>query len=190
MKKFLSILLLLLLSIPAFAKSGTIVTYVIDPEKNAYDHNNKGVMYLEEKCYYAAIQEFKMAISLNPKAQSTAVYFNNLGKTYLIIGYPDLALDCFKNAVTQYSLNLDYYVNLAKCYKQLGQAQKQLAIARSESNNNPLAKVMAGILEEQLGNKKRAITTLDDFAMSEPDLIITPAIKQHIKELVKEINES
>lgn len=189
MKKFLSILLLLSVSLPCFAKPGTIVTYVIDPEKNAYDHNNKGIMYLEEKCYYAAIQEFKIAISLNPKAQSTSVYFNNLGKTYLIIGYPDLAVDCFKNAVTQYSLNLDYYINLAKCYKQLGQAQEQLAVAQSEKDN-PLSKVMVGILEEQLGNKKKAITTLDEFVMSEPDLIITPAIKQHIKELVKEINQS
>ena len=88
MKKFLITILLAAVSLPVFTKPGTIVTYTIDPEKNAYDHNNKGIMYLEEKCYYAAIQEFKIAISLNPKTQATAVYFNNLGKTYLIIGYP------------------------------------------------------------------------------------------------------
>lgn len=178
-----------MLSIPAFSKSGTIVTYTIDPEKNAYFHNNKGIVYLEEKCYYAAIQEFKIAISLNPKAQSTSVYFNNLGKTYITIGYPDLAVDCFKNAIRQYSLNFEYYLNLAKCYGMLGLAQQQLSIAKTDENN-PLSKIMEGLLEEQIGNKKRAVTILDDFAMAEPDLIITPAIKQHIKQLITEINSN
>ncbi len=187
MKKFLTIILLAAMTLPAFAKPGTIVTYTIDPEKNAYDHNNKGIMYLEEKCYYAAIQEFKIAISLNPRTQATAVYFNNLGKTYLIIGYPDLALDCFENAITQYSLNFEYYENLAKCYAQLGMTAEKLAQYRTESAKNPVLKVMVALLEEQSGNKKKAITVLDDFAMSEPDLLITPAVKNHIKELIKEI---
>ncbi len=47
---------------------------------------------------------------------------------------------------------------------------------------------MVGLLQEQTGNIRQAITTLDDFAMSEPDLIITPAVKKHIKDLVKKIN--
>lgn len=185
-RAFVILFYLVMFMQPVFSAPGTIVTYIIDPEKNAYAHNNKGIMYLEEKCYYAAIQEFKIAISLNPKAQSTSVYFNNLGKTYLIIGYPELALDCFKNALNQYSLNLDYYINLAKCYKQLGKAQQQLTIVNSEKSN-PMTKVMAGMLEEQLGNKKKAITLLDDFVNSEPDLIITPAIKEHIKELIDDM---
>lgn len=188
MKKILLLSLILIITTPVFG-AGTIVTYTIDPEKNAYDHNNKGVMYMEEKCYYAAIQEFKIAISLNPKTQATAVYFNNLGKVYLIIGYPELALDCFENAITQYSLNFEYYENLAKCYKQLGKAEEKLSSFRSKQKDNPIAKVMVGLLEQELGNTRKAITTLDDFANSEPDLIITPAIKEHIKQLVSEVDK-
>ena len=89
MKKVIVFALLLFLEIPVYSAPGTIVTYTIDPEKNAYNHNNKGVEYLSEKYYYGAIQEFKIAISLNPNTQATAVYFNNLGKTYLIIGFPE-----------------------------------------------------------------------------------------------------
>ena len=188
MKKFLVLLFVLILSfLPVFASGRTSVTYVIDPEKNAYDHNNKGVIYVEEKCYYAAIQEFKMAISLNPKTQATAVYFNNLGKVYMTIGYPNLALDCFKNALTQYSLNFEYYQNLAKCYKQLNQVSTQLRIYQAKDGSNPLDKVMLGLLYEYSGNKKKAIIVLDEFAMSEPDLVITPAVKYHIQELVDSI---
>lgn len=188
MKKLLIILIILFLNIPAYS-AGTIVTYTIDPEKNAYDHNNKGVMYMEEKCYYAAIQEFKIAISLNPKTQATSVYFNNLGKVYMLIGYPELALDCFENAVTQYSLNFEYYENLAKCYKKLGKTSEKLSLYKTKQRDNPVAKVMTGLLEEQNGNLKNAITTLDEFVNAEPDLIITPAVRKHIKELVEEINK-
>ena len=189
MKKIFVILFITLMSLPAFSNPGTIVTYTIDPEKNAYDHNNKGIMYAEEKCYYAAIQEFKMAISLNPKTQATAVYFNNLGKVYLIIGYPELALDCFENALTQYNLNFEYYENLAKSYKQLGLIHEKLKKYKKEQSDNPLAKIMLGLLEEQMGNTKKSVMLLDEFAMAEPDLIITPAVKKHINYLIEELNK-
>lgn len=188
MKKLFIIVLLILTAIPAIAKPGTIVTYTIDPEKNAWEHNNVGINYMEEKCYYAAIQEFKIAISLNPKAQSTAIYLNNLGKAYLTIGYPELALGCFEDALKQYSLNFEFYQNLAKCYAQLGKAGEKLSMYKAEIDKNPLARVMVGLLQEQNGNKKQAITTLDDFVTAEPDLIITPAVQKHIKDLVRDIN--
>lgn len=188
MKKLFIIIALIFTAFPAFAKPGTIATYTIDPEKNAWEHNNVGINYMEEKCYYAAIQEFKIAISLNPKAQSTAIYLNNLGKAYLVIGYPELALGCFEDALKQYSLNFEFYENLAKCYAQLGKAGEQLQNYQAQIDKNPVARVMVGLLQEQNGNKKQAITTLDDFVTSEPDLIITPAVKKHIKDLVRDIN--
>lgn len=156
--------------------------YVIDAEKNAYMHNNLGLMYVNEKCYYAAIQEYKIAISLNPNTQATAVYYNNLGEVYLIIGYPDYALDCFQRALKQYSLSFKYYQNLAKTFKALGTVDEQ--IVKYSDGSNPLNKVMLGVLYAQKGETKRAITILDEFCMTEPDLIITPSIKKYIRELV------
>lgn len=185
MKKFLISILIILSGLPALCAPGTVATYVIDPEKNAYEHNNLGIMYVEEKSYYAAIQEFKMAISLNPKTQATAVYFNNLGKVYMEIGYPVLALDCFQNALTQYSLNFEYYKNLAQCYKKLNQIETQIDIYKNKSSS--LDKIMLGLLYEELGNKKKAIIVLDEFVMSEPNLIITPAVKNYIQKLVDDI---
>lgn len=185
MKKFFILLTLIFLSIqPVLANGMTSVTYVIDPEKNAFEHNNKGIIYVEEKCYYAAIQEFKMAISLNPRTQATAVYFTNLGKVYMTIGYPELALDCFKNAVIQYNLNFEYYKNLVDCYKALGQVSSQLGIYKSKDSKNPLDMIMLGLLYEKSGDVKKAIITLDEFVMSEPGLVITPAVKNYIQELV------
>ena len=123
--------------------------YVIDAEKNAYMHNNLGLMYVNEKCYYAAIQEYKIAISLNPNTQATAVYYNNLGEVYLIIGYPDYALDCFQRALKQYSLSFKYYQNLAKTFKALGTVDEQ--IVKYSDGSNPLNKVMLGVLYDGTG---------------------------------------
>lgn len=189
MKKFLLIVFIFLIGLPSICAPGTSVTYVIDAEKNAYEHNNLGIMYVEEKDYYAAIQEFKMAISLNPKTQATAIYFNNLGKVYMTIGYPDLALDCFQNAITQYNLNFEYYKNLVECYKALDQIQLKLDEYKAKKNVSPYDKIVSGLLYEQAGDIRKAIFILDEFVISEPNLLITPAVKSYIQDLVNKLLE-
>lgn len=181
MKKIILISLIFLSFLTSAYKKPDV--YVIDAQKNAHYHNNLGLIYVNEKCYYAAIQEFKIAISLNPNTQATAVYYNNLGEVYLTIGYPDYALDCFERALTQFSLNFKYYKNLAKTYKLLNQLDEKIIKYSDESN--PLNKIMLGLLYEEKDDIKRAIIILDEFSMTEPDLIITPAVRKHIKELVK-----
>ena len=51
--------------------------YTIDAEKDAFLHNNVGLNYLKDRIYYAAIQEFKIAIQLSPNTQATAIFKNN-----------------------------------------------------------------------------------------------------------------
>lgn len=161
--------------------------YVIDATKNAFLHNNMGLRYMEERCYYAAIQEFKIAISLNPNTQATSVYYKNIGDAYMAIGYPDMAKQPYEDAIHQYSLNFQYYQNLAKCYKSLGLLNSK--ISEYSRGGNALNKVMLGVLYIENGNTKRGITILDEFTVSEPDLLITPAIKQYIKDNVDKINK-
>lgn len=182
--KFLPILLILL----SFITSGYRKpdTFTIDATKNAFLHNNMGLRYMREHCYYAAIQEFKIAISLNPNTQATAVYHNNIGKAYMEIGYPDMAQQPYEDAIKQYGLNFHYYEDLVKCYKALNLIPAK--ITQYSSQENPLNKVMLGVLYVENGDKKRGIIILDEFAMSEPDLLITPAVKQYVKKTVKEMN--
>ena len=142
---------------------------------------------MKERCYYAAIQEFKIAISLSPNTQSTSVYLRNIGDAYMEIGYPDYAKQPYEDAIAQFGLNLEYYQKLAKCYKALGLIPKK--INEYSNSDNPLNKVMLGVLYIENGDLKRGTIILDGFAMSEPDLIITPAIKQYIRETVNKINQ-
>ncbi len=160
--------------------------FVIDAVNNAQFHNNKGINYLQYGVYFAAVQEFKIAISLSSDTQASASYYYNLGRTYMLIGYPELAQDCFEKAIERYSLDFAYYKALAQCFEVRGLID--LKLQQYSQDKNPLSKVMVGLLLEQQGELRRAIIVFDEFAMSEPDIIITKAVKQEIKKLIKQLN--
>lgn len=183
MKKY-AVMLLLISSI-LFSGYKKPETYVIDAFNNASIHNNKGITYMKDYWWYPAIQEFKIAISLNPDTQASAVYYNNLGECYMKIGYPDLAQDCFERAVKLYSLNFKFFQNLAECYDALNIVDEK--IAETYESEKPLNYVMRGLLLEKQGNLTDAITVLDEFSAKEPDLLITPAVKDHIKTIVSQV---
>ena len=159
--------------------------YTINAEKNAYVHNNIGLNYMMERIYYAAVQEFKIAISLSPNRQASAVFYNNLGEAYMYLGSLDEAERCFQDALNYYGLNLKIYMNMAKCYKLQGVLPHRI-ITYSQPSKNPLDQVMLGILYIENGQKRKGVVILDDFCMTEPDLIITQGIRKYLNEITKE----
>ena len=58
--------------------------------------------------YYAAIEEFKIAISLNPNSQASAAYYYNLGAVYSKLGAYKLAYPCYQRAL-KLNPNFNYY---------------------------------------------------------------------------------
>ncbi len=157
--------------------------YIIKPEKDAYYHNSLGINYLQDRIYYAAIQEFKIAISLSPSTQATAVFKNNLGEVYMFIGYPDMARVCFEDALKLYGLNFKYYQDLINCYKVLNiiKTKKQ----EYQNSDNLYDKIKLGLLYIETGETRKGVNLLDDICTSEPDLLITPAIRQYLSDVVK-----
>ncbi|MCQ2738780.1 MAG: hypothetical protein MJ237_00980 [bacterium] len=179
-------ILVIFLLIIMFLSSGykRLNKYVIQPEKNAFYHNNVGINYLQDRVYYAAIQEFKIAISLSPSTQASAIFYNNLGETYNFIGYPDMAKDCFENAIDLYGLNFQYYINLVDTYLKMGIADGK--VSELKNSDNPYHRITLGILYIKLSQTRKGINILDEFCMQEPDLMITPAVKQYIADVIKE----
>ena len=157
-------------------------SFEIEASKNSVLHNAIGLRYLEERCYYAAVQEFKIAISLNPNSQSAAIAYNNLGRTYMLLGFAVQAQDCFERAIRLYGLNFEYYKNLADCYKALRIDKKKIEEYK-KADGNPLNKIMLGLLYINSGNTRSGIITLDSFCMSEPDLIITGGVRAYLREI-------
>ena len=162
--------------------------YVIKAEKDAFYHNNVGLNYLKDRIYYAAIQEFKIAISLSPSTQASAIFYTNLGETYNFIGYPEMALDAFEEAIKLYGLNFRYYINLVDSYIKLGESD--LKIREFEASKDVYDRIKLGILYVKKGEIRKGINTLDEITIQEPDLLITPAIKQYIKQVIDANNLS
>ncbi len=181
MKKLLSIILLSSLILCSGYKKPP--KFVIDATTNASRHNTSGIQAFAEKDYGAAIQEFRIAIGLNPNTQSSAVYYDNLGQVYMTLGYPSMAKDCFERAIKLYGLNFAYYQNLAACYNKLNLTNAK--IAQFRKSKNPYDKVLLGLLYLSEGKKQQGIMTLDDFCLSEPDLIITQGIRNYLSGITK-----
>ena len=158
--------------------------YVIQAEKDAFYHNNVGLNYLKDRIYYAAIQEFKIAISLSPSTQASAIFYNNLGETYNFIGYPDSARGCFEDAIRLYGLNLKYYINLVECYKALNITQTK--IKEYQQSEDVYDRIKLGILYIETEQYRKGVNTLDEICVQEPNLLITPALRQYIKQIIDE----
>ena len=180
MKKLLIVFLLFIMVFcSAYRKPDK---FVIKAERDAFYHNNVGLNYLRDRIYYAAIQEFKIAISLSPSTQASAVFKNNLGETYNYIGYPEAALTCFEDAIRLYGLNFKYYLNLVDTYILLGVAKNR--IAEFEKSDNIYDRIKLGILYIKTDAVRKGVNLLDEFCIMEPDLLITPTIKQYLKEVI------
>lgn len=158
--------------------------YKIDAAKNAATHNDWGLVAAHDGNYYEAIQEFCLAIALNPATQATAVYYNNLGETYMKIGFYKEAQRCFEYSITQYSLNFLYYQNLVKAIKVQNLTSAKIKEYRPKSEKNPLSMIILGLLYIQSGDLRAGIIKLDEFCMREPDLIITSAVQNYLKQIV------
>lgn len=158
--------------------------YKINAEKNAVLHNNLGLNAVSDENYYEAIQEFSLAILLQPKTQATAVYYNNLGETYMKIGSFREAQGCFEKAIKQYNLNFLYYQNLVKSFKSQNIVASKISLYESLEYKNSLNMVMLGLLYVECGDIRRGIIKLDEFCMKEPNLLITEAVRSYLKEIV------
>ncbi len=178
LKKFLICFFILICSNIVFADE------TIKAENNAYRHNNKGLIFLEEHYYYGAIKEFQIAIDLNPKSQAAATYYTNLGKTYEKIGHADLAKDCYEKALSLNVLCFDYYLQLAKVYQKLGMADSKLE--EYKLKNTPLSNVMIGLLYIQKGQTSTGITILDEFCNNEEKLLLSKGVRNYLNEITKE----
>jgi len=182
-KKIFSAFFLLALTLVASGYTRPDV-YKIDPTTNAINHNNIGLKDVCEHNYYDAIQEFSLAIALNPKTQATAVYYNNLGETYMRIADFRAAQGCFELAIKQYNLNLLYYQNLVSSFKAQKVMPAKIQLYKAKGEKDPMNMIILGLLYVSSGNIQGGIIKLDEFCMKEPDLLISDAVRSYIQSIV------
>ncbi len=178
MKKLLIIFCLALCPV-CFAKE-PFLKFEIDAEKNANNHNNMGVIYVQDRYYAAAIKEFQTAILLCPDKQSSAIYYTNLANVYMKIGYPALAQDTLERAIRLYPMNFSYYEDLVQAYKRQGLLDSKLKYYEKDKKN-PMSEIMVGLIMIEQGRVQEGMNKLHQFCLLEPDLIISRGVMNYIK---------
>lgn len=163
---------------PTHAKMDVMV---IDAQKNAVNHNNRGVIYMQDRYYAPAIKEFEMAVLLDPDTQASSVYYANLANCYMKIGYPALAQDTLQRAIKKHPMNFGFYQDLAIIYKRLNITGQKLKYYQKDSEKNPLSQVMVGLILMEEGKIDAGLARLQEFVYLEPDLIITNGVKRYIE---------
>ena len=163
----------------SFAKMDVMV---IDAQKNAVDHNNRGVIYMQDRYYAAAIKEFQLAVMLDPDTQASSVYYANLANCYMKIGYPALAQDTLQRAIKKHPMNFGFYQDLAVIYKRLNITGEKIKYYQKDSSKNPLSQIMVGLLYMEDGKYDAGLAKLQEFIYVEPDLIITNGVKKYVEQ--------
>lgn len=161
----------------------SVEKYVIDARKNAVMHNNMGVTYEKERSYYAALKEYKIAISLDPNSSATASYYNNLGGVYIKLKYYNWAEYSYKSAVLINPLFIEYYLNLTKTYKLSKTLDKQLSAWKKLSPKDdmyPFKDVMIGFIYFQKGAYLQTKNHFNNFISKEPELIFSKSLKKFL----------
>ena len=196
-------ILIVLIQIPCFADLHKVsITAPIDAKNNAQKHNNLGAMYFKEKDFYAAIKEYRIAIGINPDSQTTASYFNNLGKVYLVLGeiqvrnnmpinpgedFSKMAEKSFEEAILKDCMKLEYYQNLIKAYELTGSVESKKQYFLANKDKNPFNIIPAAIILKKQGNADYANMLLDDFVSENPNIIITKDLKKWICRIVMSV---
>lgn len=204
--KILISLLFLAFCSPCFADlHKAAIVNTIDAKNAAQKHNNLGTMYYKDKDFFAAIKEYRIAIAINPDSQTTATYFNNLGKVYLLLGeiqvknglplqgwddFSVMAQISFEEAILKDCMKLEYYQNLIKAYELTGMTETKKQYFLSNRDKNPFNVIPAAIILTKQGNLQYANMLLDDFVTQNPDIIISKDLKKLIKENVKNAREN
>lgn len=160
--------------------------FVIDPVKNAALHNEKGIIYLNQRYYLAAIQEFKIAIALCHDSTASATFYNNLGMSYMAIGRYSLAEECFIKSIEISPNFIEYYKNLVKTYK-LRNSLKEISAKYEEkigtNNFSPELLIILGLIYKELNRKNQAVNCLETFKKLHPGILINGALTNIINEL-------
>lgn len=152
-------------------------------EDNAIAHARKGELLMGRRRYGEAIEEFKIALRLNPYSSLSATAYNNLGISYLKLRNYPLALTSFQRAIRiQPNFEL-YYKNLIRTYQEqnsLRAAQERLKNIVAINPEDAEAWYLLGLAHQRMGFVKEARDAFSRFVELQPNSRLVPAAQTYL----------
>ncbi len=154
-----------------------------DFEDNVIAHARKGELLMGRRRYAEAIEEFRIALRLNPYSSLSAAVYNNLGISYLQLRNYPLALTSFQRAIRiQPNFEL-YYKNLIRTYQEQGSlsaARGHLGSIVALNPEDAEAWYLLGLAHERAGALKEAKDAFSRFSELQPHSRLAPAARNRL----------
>lgn len=172
----------------AICLQGSYVGEPLNPLFNSKTHNSRALWYAKWKHYYPAIEEYKMAIGLNPESGASAAYYSNLGQIYQELGRPDWTITCVENAIKLNPICMYYYERLVDAYesaKKLDEKEKVLLDATKNDFENSYNWLILGLIQDKKNDYKGAKKSYNNYILLEPKIVLLSAVKNKLNEVRK-----
>lgn len=144
--------------------------------------NGKGLF--EKGKYKDAIEHLKAALLYKPKHKETLKF---LGISYLKIGNIHLAISIFEEAIEKFSDDIEFFLYLAKAYKESDNHTKEIEIYRRFSEINPefkeslLFEGLSYYREEEYGKIEEIVSkVIHPKPSNDEDINLLEELKIHI----------
>lgn len=187
MKKFLVLPIIIIFAI--FLQGS--VNDPLDPSFNAIKHNSKGMWHARWGNYYAAIEEYKIAIGLNPETAVSSSFYNNLGQVYMQVEKPGWAITCFENAIRLNPNCMFYYDNLIDGYfenKEIDNQEKIFLRKVDVSFEDSYNWLILGLIQEKKKDYVKAVKSFNNYLLLEPEIVLRSAVKNKTEKMLKELS--
>lgn len=172
---------ILAFSLIFFIKPAFSYDILIDPTRNGINHNNKGIMYMQEGYLPQAIKEFQIAIELNPNMETTGIYYDNMGICYMRLGIYKMAINCFELAMKQNPMCFLYYQHLVQGFKNEKSLKKKKIEYQQKIKNNYLNTIVVALIAIECNEVDEGKRMLLEFIKNEPKIYISHSIRQYLK---------
>jgi tetratricopeptide (TPR) repeat protein len=170
---------------PTFGKVSPVNSN-INAINDCITHHNKGIAFMEAGYPLHAIDEFKLALMLNPNSTMSATVYNNMGRAYEMMRSYNLAITCYQHAI---KINPDfslYYKNLVNAYrakKALKQAQVDYEKIVKINSQDAQAYFILALIYMGNENNTRALQAFKKVVSLEPNIELTRSAQKYITKL-------
>lgn len=158
----------------------------IDVHDMAITHNRRGNEYLKAGYPLHAVNEFKIAIMLNPNSTMSATLYNNLGRSYEMVRQYELAISSYQHAIRVNPEFSRYYKNLINAYKAqrtLTKACHNYETVVKENPKDAQAWYTLGLIYYEQKKYLDAQEAFNTFIELEPNVELAIAAKKYLKKM-------
>lgn len=154
-----------------------------DQGENAIEHQKMGIILLEQGRIDESLDEFKLALALNPSSTLAAALYDNVGIAYQRQGFYGPACQSFVEAIRMRPQFEVYYLHLVETYDKSQTLTRARQMFQKILTLNPMDAegwYLMGLMNEKAGQPTDAREDFIKFLQLQPYSQLAQAAEKHL----------